>query len=251
MKTKTVTVIKARLATMYQNFSGLYLLYPCKYTITSIETESWEYPYIKHLRSYDQKNIRGESADILPIENNQLTVHQENIRSAITLIQDAEPEFFAEFKEFVTHIKLFRGKVLRGDTSPRTFGAIWLRVPHELEDQVGYWIEHIVHEFSHLRLEALFFHDKIVLNPSSQKEFRAPIRDDLRPMRGIFHATFVLKRMVSIFKKLSMMGMDIRFRDRLQLCKLQLEIGLDTVYSEKAKLTTVGERIRDSFNDLL
>lgn len=102
--------------------------------------------------------------------------------------------------EFVTHIKIFEGKVLRTDTSNISFGSMWLRVPEPEDDQVGYWIEHIVHEVSHLRLEAHFFLEKLVLNSGDEKIFRAPIRDDPRPMRGIFHTAFVLARMVRILQ---------------------------------------------------
>lgn len=44
-------------------------------------------------------------------------------------------------------------------------------------------------------------------------------------------------------------GYDKRFRDRLQLCKLQLEIGLNTLEHPKAKFSDNGVLIKNSLKD--
>jgi hypothetical protein len=226
-----------------------YGIYEQELRISSVLSEFWEVSYVAKMRQYDQKNICGETTLVRPISNEQLEFHASNIKKAIELISTADSDIGQEISIFLSSIKLFQGRVLRGQASGDTIGAIWLRVPDQHDDQVGYWIEHIVHEVSHLRLHTMFFQEKFVLNTDDERKFRAPIRDDLRPMFGIFHGTFVLARMIRVFKKLSFKGYASRFRDRLQLFQLQFEIGLNSVYSEDAKLTDNGKQIRESFKE--
>lgn len=227
----------------------LYGVYEQELRISSILSEFWEVSYVAKMRQYEQKNICGETTLVRPISNEQLEFHKSNIHKAIALVAKADADIAHEVSIFLSSIKLFQGRVLRGQASGDTIGAIWLRIPDQHDDQVGYWIEHIVHEISHLRLHTMFFQEKFVLNPDDELKFRAPIRDDLRPMFGIFHGTFVLARMIRVFKKLSFKGYAARFRDRLQLCQLQFEIGLNSVYSKDAKLTENGKLIRESFKE--
>ena len=215
--------------------------------ISSVLSEFWEVSYVHNMRQYEQKNICGETTLVRSISNKQLEFHATNIKKAIAMIRACDVDIAHEISVLISSIKLFQGRVLRGQASGNTMGAIWLRIPDPHDDQIGYWIEHIVHEVSHLRLHAMFFQEKFVLNSNDECKFKAPIRDDLRPMFGVFHATFVLARMIRTFKKLSFQGYASRFRDRLQLCQLQFEIGLNSVYLEDAKFTDNGKLIRESF----
>jgi HEXXH motif-containing protein len=215
--------------------------------VTSLGHELWEHTYVEHLRAYSQKNIRGESTIVRPIVSKyEIARHTENIVAALELIRTHDNELFEEIAFFVSEIKLFDGRVLRGDSSSTAFGAIWLRIPEKEDDQVGYWLEHIAHEVSHLRLTAMIFFVPVVLNPASECKYRAPIRDDPRPMPGIMQASFVLARMSRLFRRLSLAGYERRFRDRLQLCNLQLERGIETLSIPEARFTKQGELIRDS-----
>jgi len=214
--------------------------------IAGILAEGWESANVARMRTYDQLNIRGEPTKIWPIfDDSELKRHRTNIEKALDLIRQYDPELAGEFDAFVCCIRLFSGQVLRGETSPATFGAIWLRVPEPEQDQVAYWLEHLTHEVSHLRLEALFMQEVLVLNPYGDRHFRAPIRDDPRPLRGVFHATFVVARMIRLFRRLSIAGMDKRLRDMLRLFELQFEIGMATLRRDDACFSTDGAAIRD------
>lgn len=245
IKTSSITNIMD--AIQHLSWLQTYGVYVTNFKISSILSEYWEDSYVATMRQYEQKNICGESTIVRPISLSELKIHASNIEKALHLISISDPEVYAEIKILIVSIKLFQGRVLRGQASGNTLGAIWLRVPDENDDQVGYWIEHIVHEVSHLKLHAMFYQERFVLNADDERIFKAPIRDDLRPMLGVFHATFVLSRMVRIFRLLSFKGFATRFRDRLQLCQLQFEIGLNSVFSENAKLTENGKLIRESF----
>jgi hypothetical protein len=54
----------------------------------------------------------------------------------------------------------------------------------------------IVHESSHLKLFYPYLDDEIVLNDPAE-HFASPLRREPRPMNGIYHAAFVLARMVA------------------------------------------------------
>lgn len=214
--------------------------------VASILSEDWETANVKRMRAYDQVNIRGEHTIVWPLlDQSEIDFHRGNIDEAMALIRRYDPELAAEFDAFVYCVRLFTGRVLRGETSPATFGAVWLRVPEPEQDQVSYWLEHLTHEVSHLRLEALFMQEPLVLNAYADQRFRAPIRDDPRPMRGVFHATFVLARIIRLFRRLSIAGMDKRLRDMLRLFELQFEIGIETLRHDDAKFSPDGAAIRD------
>ncbi|MFO9752127.1 HEXXH motif-containing putative peptide modification protein [Legionella pneumophila serogroup 1] len=246
---KSTSIDKIMDAIQHVSWLKTYGIYEQELRISSVLSEFWETSYISKMRQYEQKNICGETTLVRPVSSKQLEFHASNIRKAIDLINTGDMDVAHEISILISSIKLFQGRVLRGQASGDTMGAVWLRIPDPHDDQVGYWIEHIVHEVSHLRLHAMFFQEKFILNPDDEYKFRAPIRDDLRPMLGVFHATFVLARMIRVFKKLSFKGYASRFRDRLQLCQLQFEIGLNSVYSKDAELTDNGKLIRESFKE--
>lgn len=215
--------------------------------VDSVLSEEWEHANVRKMRCYDQTNIRGESTIVWPILNKRTIVfHRKNILEALALLKAHDSDSHAEFDTFVQCVRLFEGRVLRGETSMLSFGAVWLRVPDKEQDQVAYWLEHLIHEVAHLRLESVFMHERLVLNPLSEQRFRAPIRDDPRPMRGVFHATFVLARIIRVFRRLSIAGMDKRLRDPLRLFELQFEIGMESLHHPDAKFSALGRKIRDS-----
>lgn len=54
----------------------------------------------------------------------------------------------------------------------------------------------LIHESSHLKLFSAYLNDEIVLNDPNEV-YSSPLRREARPMNGIYHAAFVLARMVS------------------------------------------------------
>lgn len=122
------------------------------------------------------------------------------IAAALSQLASVFPEMHAEFSVHVRCIRLFDGAVTMGFTDERMFGAMLLRIPASHVDPVFYYIEHIVHETSHMHLNALMAKERIVLNDSTER-FESPIRPDPRPMIGVFHAAFVTSRIVQALLK--------------------------------------------------
>ena len=124
------------------------------------------------------------------------TVERDKAMEGIGLLRSFAPGFYAEFSELSDMILLAGeddGVHIRSASSFNLFGliVIWADAIHS----PIYYLQQIVHETAHLRLFVVNIEDPLVLNPPEQK-FRAPFRDDERPMLGIFHAYFVLARMV-------------------------------------------------------
>lgn len=64
-------------------------------------------------------------------------------------------------------------------------------------------VEVLAHEASHSLLFGLTIEEPLVLNPDDEL-FQSPLRIDLRPMDGIYHATFVSARMCWAMEKMAM-----------------------------------------------
>lgn len=63
----------------------------------------------------------------------------------------------------------------------------------------------LVHESSHLKLFHAYLDDEIVLNDPDER-YSSPLRQEARPMNGLYHAAFVLARMVQFLSDLGASG---------------------------------------------
>ena len=137
----------------------------------------------------------GPSATALPGRNAQIQAAQELLRRTAAGFQD-------EFQELNSAVVLAKGVPQRpipledrfgGASALRAFGAILMNVdeePSTVECAIS-----LVHEQSHSVLFALSPMDGVVKNLDDER-YSSPLRDDARPLEGIFHATFVIARIV-------------------------------------------------------
>ena len=215
--------------------------YDAKFRIDSALTESWEQTYIRRLRLSNVKINSGERTVIRPIITSTTAII-DPFQKSLELISKNDPYLAKEFHCYTTRLKIFNGIALVGSTSTDIMGAIYLRNPVKMTRPDLYLVEHLTHEVSHLHLHQLMIYDKMILN-SDHERYPAPIRSDPRPMFGIFHATFVLSRMVRIFRKIA--DADIDAKNTLPKLEKQFWNGL-RVIQENAKLTFRGRLILDS-----
>ena len=222
--------------------------YDDRMRIESLLTEAWEWDFVPIMRKYEPKGKAGETTLVLPILGMDLEPHRDAIQEALRLIAAVDPTIKSEFDALVTRIKLFQGRVLRGETNTRVYGAVFFRLPPTDYHQVAYWIEHLVHEIAHLRLELLRVHDPLVHNDLSALH-RAPFRRDPRPMLGVYHATFVVARMMGVLRKLSHRGDDPIYRERFESMTDKFEVGMASLY-EGGDFSALGQRIVDSMREV-
>lgn len=119
-------------------------------------------------------------------------LEKEKANKALDIIAAKLPSSERELKTFIQEIALCaksEGYHIRSASSYYTYGLVLILADEK--NTVSYYVEHIVHELAHHLLFAYNGADELVLNPSEER-FPAPLRDDYRPMFGLFHALFVL-----------------------------------------------------------
>ena len=150
---------------------------------------------------------------------------------------------YAEFREYVTRIKLFSGSGVVGFTTPSAFGAIFIKVP-PINQPMAYFLEHLVHEFGHLRLNVLMAHDRLLENDDSER-YTSPIRPDPRPLFQVLHAVYVLSQVVRVFRRVVARGAPPEFAELLTEFEQQFEDGLKTIL-DHGRMTERGRVLVDS-----
>lgn len=122
-------------------------------------------------------------------------------KTALESLEQIDKELYSEISIYLSDILILNSEQINAGSSFFTFGLVYLK---ELT-QNQHWIillEHIVHECAHLHLYTLWKKDPIVIN-DKEELFKSPLRKDLRPMSGIFHAMFVLSRLIYLEAKVS------------------------------------------------
>lgn len=222
--------------------------YMDSFEIKTFSLNALETPILEDLKERN-RNKEGKLPSLEPVTELQKQELSSKIVASLNLIQNVSSEFFEEFQTYVSNLKLFISDRLVGMTDPRLFGTIYLCTPPKDMPAEIYFCEHIIHETSHLHLYTLFALDRLILNDPNER-YSAPIRPDPRPMYGIFHATFVLSRMVRIFGELSKKFQLNGFDNYLSNFTRQFFSGYNTV-KEHAKLTEMGKNIFNSYSDIL
>ncbi len=136
------------------------------------------------------------AADAVPSRRAELQV-------GLDLIYRGAPDLAAELEELVTTIILARRVPIEttsrllppfeGASALRSFGAILLDVESDQTDM--HCAITFIHEEAHQALFAFSPMESVVTNEYDER-YPHPLRDDPRPLEGIFHATFVLARIV-------------------------------------------------------
>jgi hypothetical protein len=206
----------------------------------SIANHDWEKFLLREVRA---TQVPGSShLEFFPLLENDLDEIQAAISEALGRVQQAHLQMHAEIQSHVSLVKLFTGNGIEGLSSPKAFGAIWLKTPSA--DQAQAWfLEHLVHECSHLYLNALFMVDPLLTNP--QEMNRAPIRPDPRPMFQILHGTFVLARNCCVHAELDRLYPELNLRPSLERFRQQFQDGME-VLEKYMQPTDMGQLLLES-----
>ncbi len=221
---------------------------------STILTEPYENHCIDTFRKSNPKDDFGVPAfdvvEMFPILNvKKYKIPPSSLKKAEEILSLIDMDLWKEYQAYVSILKIFQGKSLQGGTSLNCFGTVYLRMPEDSEHPVLYFLEHIVHETSHLHLYALAGDRDLVRNDSASV-YDSPIRHDKRPIIGVFHATFVLARLVRIFQRyLNHFSNDYpegtTFYNRISR---DFKTGY-SILKENCLFTTLGRQIFDSLDD--
>lgn len=212
------------------NFSSESLGYDKFYTFKSIVNIDDNYKI--ELAESDQENYNRSKL---------------SIADAFMVLKNSDNELYNEITTLISEVVLLQNKtnnLVSSGTSFKTYGTIF--IASNINDSLAFFIESIVHEAAHLYLFAIALSDNLVLNLDEER-FSAPLRKDKRTMTGIYHAVFVIGRILYAFCKIkqhkpesyrSFIGNDTLIRKHIS--NFRKGVG---VIKEYGKLTSVGRNI--------
>lgn len=178
---------------------------------------------------------------------------KEKINKALHILRKHD---YSAYKEINCHIDTIyltgpgEGYYIRSGCNFYMSGLILL-YGHE-KNSVPYYIEHIIHECAHHTLNVINSCDELVTNDISER-FSAPLRNDPRPMIGLFHAFFVLSRIYQTLKKLSQIDLpeyNQEINERVNLTMKRLLSTKATIRSH-ATFTATGRMIFNAIEDII
>jgi hypothetical protein len=207
--------------------------------------ENWEY---KAFNDEVSASFGEHDYHPLPPCSRQFAAFPSHFEHAVNLIKAVDEAMADEINVLTASIKLLNNNTTLAATSPKFFGSIYLSMPEDLKQhQELCLVDHLVHETSHLFLNTVLAHDTLVLNDENSR-YSSPIRKDPRPMLGIYHAVFVLSRVIRILKKIKECNLyhDIVFLNQCIKRFIRMyESGVEII-NQDAILTDLGKNIFES-----
>jgi HEXXH motif-containing protein len=151
----------------------------------------------------------GSAAALASPAHEDWLAFKANLATALVLIEEADPALAAELRALVIQVVAAAsssqsgGRSFGGASSFMLWGAVMLNVEqHRTRLDM---IAGLVHEAAHQVLFGLVIDEPLVENPIEER-YGSPLRTDLRPMDGIYHATFVCARMHYAYARLRNLG---------------------------------------------
>jgi hypothetical protein len=132
---------------------------------------------------FDAKPPEGSDVDIL-----------RDVNEVLNRLRVLDPATASELEVLVSDVIVMSSAYLNGGTSFKAFGYLMLRERRARHEWTTY-LETLVHEAAHLYLYSLWTLDPIILDDGGRL-YRSPLRREPRPLSGIFHAMFVLGRIM-------------------------------------------------------
>jgi HEXXH motif-containing protein len=108
--------------------------------------------------------------------------------------------------------------------------------------------EVLVHEATHSLLFGFCLDEPLVLNPISER-YASPVREDARPMDGVFHGTYVIAMLCYLLRRLvdsGLLSVDDQSRslERLAQYGTPFDAGIKVI-RDNGLLTETGRRVID------
>jgi HEXXH motif-containing protein len=189
----------------------------------------------------------GEPGNPVDLGGHEAAEWAEKIGEALALIGEHLPDLRAEID---LYIQLFlptgwHPETHRSASYRESIGAIYM----SLHPQLMTLAEAVIHEFSHNKLHALFELDAVIEN-SSAKAFRSPVRQDLRPLRGVLLAVHAFLPVARLYEKMLEAGHPLSrghyFPERYARIRAINREGASVIF-EHSHPTAVGRALIDEF----
>jgi hypothetical protein len=176
---------------------------------------------------YPKRDIRA----VATIDEDLLSTYN----TVIQLIERAWPELKEEMDKCVRLIVPFSSALVEGWSEKQLPGVLFIR---NLPGNTVFTLEHLVHEASHTRLYSV--QELVPLYTNAPTDlFPSPLRKDLRPVQGIYHAAFVLGRIIECMLRVAQTTGLLEYRQRALEIVPQFTAAVDTL-QHQIKLTKEG-----------
>ena len=176
------------------------------------------------------------------------------LREALAIIDEHRPELVAELRHLIRDIVLVApddrsGIEFEGGTSFKLWGGLFLNA--ECDPSAIQLAVTLAHEEGHAVLFGMCRDEMLVENLDDER-FWSPIRQSMRPMEGIFHATFVSARMIDLLIHLRQVeGLSVADKQHVQTDLDQaMHIYREGVIliREHARLTETGRQVFEAMD---
>lgn len=151
-----------------------------------------------------------ESDDLafLPPSERAARDFADRFRDGMALMERTMPELAGEVRGIVREVVAVVGDPdssvrFDGGSHFQLWGALFLNAERHPGEQAI--VEVVAHESAHSLLFGFSTDEPLVFNPDEER-YESPLREDARPMDGLYHATFVLARMHWAMSRLAASG---------------------------------------------
>lgn len=147
----------------------------------------------------------GLTGSLRAVEPALATRIREDILRLVTDLETAAPLWAEEFTSLISTVLLAESgdDGFAGASAFPGWGAILIN-PQRQGDDLALLMT-LIHESSHQKLFIAYLDDEVVLNDPDER-YSSPLRHEGRPMNGLFHAAYVLARMVCLLADLRRSG---------------------------------------------
>jgi len=158
------------------------------------------------------------------------------VQRALTEITKAH-DFDKEIKALINIIVLLESDRIVAGSSFNLLGMIYLRSKRTWQQ----YCEDIVHECAHQYIFHIAATDTLCRNKPHER-YPSPLRQDLRPIMGTFHAVFVITRIILFYRVLLEIGSELDCQTKIDFYTPRFFEGYDIIMHH-AKLTKKGCQI--------
>lgn len=183
----------------------------------------------------------AETAVLERPETNKFVVASKYIQNALKEIKAIAPKYYDEINALVSTILILKSNRFIAGSNFSTLSLIALSDTQDFKMTV----EYLIHETAHQYIFNLTVFDELC---SGEGLYTSPLRKDPRPIEGIYHATFVLARIIGFYKIAlrSTTNIPKRFiEEQINAYILKYNDGYNLVM-KKATLTPLGKALIQS-----
>lgn len=109
-----------------------------------------------------------------------------------------------------------------------------------------------VHEYHHVKLNAIQSLDPLLAGPAGEARFCSPWRSDLRPIEGLLHGAYTFSSVLDLWHRIAGQGLsrDPAIDRRIHLVAAQVSSALEVLRAE-AETTPLGSAMLDALEERL